>query len=193
MKADVAGRIAACALTVIVGLALTGCASSPTPGSGAGPAPVPEGFQRFTESGVSFAYPAGWRIGRPPGQAATSVVRITPPADPPDAAESLVGFAQFEVSSSVDPEESFGAHVSEETGVYGRDLVDQGDVDVPGAPAARRFELEYDSPEGGARMRKLDLVVVGPDRRTLYNFYARAPVGQAAELEPALESFRLGG
>jgi len=186
-----ASAVAATAL--VVGLALGGCTLSET-SDGGEPAPVPQGFQRFEGNGVSFAYPAGWRVGEGPGQAAATVVRISPPGSPPDAAGAgpLVGFGRFEVSTAAEPEESFDAHRNEETAVYARRLLGQDDVEVPGAAASRRYEFEYESQKGSTPMRKLDLVVVGADRRTLYNLIAQAPVGEADRLAPAIESFRLG-
>ena len=182
------------ATALAVALALGGCATSSSSGGGE-PAPVPAGFQRFTEGAVSFVYPAGWREERRPGQAASSLVGLSPPGSPPEpsGAGPLVIFGRFQVSASVEPSKSFDDHSFEQTGVYGRRLTGQEDVDVEGAEAARRFEYEYQDRERRTSMRKLDLVVIGPDRRTLYNLVAQAPAGEADKLEPAIESFRLEG
>lgn len=192
MKSGVPRALTAATTALAVALALGGCASS-NPSGGAGPAPVPAGFKRFTDGPVSFAYPAGWRVGPRPGQEATGVVRISPPGSSSGAAGPLVGFGRFEVSAPVEPSESFDAHSAEETGVYGRRLTGQEDVDVEGAAAARRFEFDFEDSEAKTPLRKLDLVVIGPNRRTLYNLIAQAPAGEADKLERAIESFRLEG
>ena len=194
MRSDVPRTLTTVATALAIALALEGCATSSSSGGGE-PAPVPAGFQRFTEGAVSFVYPAGWRAERRPGEAASSLVGISPPGTPPDpsGAGQLVGFGRFQVSAPVEPSTSFDDHSFEQTGVYGRRLVGQEDVDVEGAEAARRFEYEYQDRERRTSMRKLDLVVIGPDRRTLYNLVAQAPAGAADKLEPAIESFRLEG
>jgi|GEM_PF-4060965 len=178
-------------LVALSALALAACGGS-SGGAGSStsaPAPLPAGFARFAERGVSFGHPRGWTRG--------------------DDARNLVEFYGAQGAGGLPPQVALGsgparntlaATVSLHNAMQRVSFPDyavtaQRDVAVAGARAARRVDARYSAQRPGrarVRLRQVDLFVLTRDGRAL-DFFVRAPASDfdAARLGLVFDSFRL--
>lgn len=188
MRAVIAGLIA------IVVTLTAGCGGGG--GDLTGEAKVPEGYATFSDLGVTFAYPKGWKVTRvPPTGDEFPTIKITDPGETatPGALIQLVitPGAGKRFDSIVDQQ-----RVIVETVNKGK-IDSQDEIDVDGASKALRQHQTTPARPGSTdpvevKATTLDIVTAGGD---VVGFGAAAPQRGTPAFDPDVvaDSFRLDG
>ncbi|GAA2421155.1 hypothetical protein GCM10010191_35680 [Actinomadura vinacea] len=173
-------------LPMILGTA--GCFSG-----GGGPAPVPQGFQRYQTDQYSFAYPAGWRRTEDKDERGRPQSRFEGPGLP-----SGIIDGQIHVAGYGRVGQEFETALSQFRGLAVLNryrLTANRAIKVAGAVRAHRFEAVYELEAGdGTRVPcRLVGMYVLTERKVLLEFMLRSPAqGTAASRLPEIfDSIRI--
>ena len=177
------------AFALALALALAGC------GGGeklSGPAEVPEGYTTYRGEGVSFAYPAGWKVQpRRTGNGGAEVMII-----PFEAGPTPTPAIQFRVEPGAGERfDSFVEQVRTVVDVSGGTTESDEPVDIAGAEEARRSRTVTPPKMGGAPVGIRSEGLEVRRESDILTFVAAAPQREGTGLDPAVvvSSFRIDG
>jgi hypothetical protein len=181
-------RIAVLSILVLV---VAGCGGR---GDFSGEPTVPDGYERFSGAGVTFAYPRGWEVREETDEDGGPFVQITPP----DQSKTPYGVVQLSVTPGAG--DRFDS-LADQRRVVLRDVNDgkiesDEEVDVEGAEKALRAVVTTPPGQGNDPVEvKADSLDVLRPNGDLVVLTAAAPQRGEPELDPAavVESFRLSG